>query len=280
VIQKIGVALSILALGAVLLGMGSQLALAAAPANDNIANATVLTTFPFTDQFNTEGATTEAGEPGDCGTPSHTVWYKFESGTASYVMTVSTAGSDYPASMGLYTGSPGSLEVRICVPPNTTMTFGTSPGETWYVQVSGQFLGGTTTGGGGAGFDFGNLVFNADAKQIVPITVSLSVNPTATVSRAGDTVVVSGTLTCSRTSSATVSVTVTQVFAGRLVATGGGSDQFECGTSPTGWTATVTDSSFVRFGPGNATFDASAYASDDHGDGADSTAGKLKLKRH
>jgi hypothetical protein len=281
VIQKSLASLAILALVVVTLGLTSRLAIAAIPTNDDITNATALTTFPFTDRINTAEATVEPDEPADCFPITHTVWYKFDSGGSSYVLSVNSAESDYATRIALYTGAPGSLQVRYCADAGG-VTLETAPGETWYMQVTGVPGGGTTGGttGGGSEAGSGNLVFYANATLIVPITVDLAVNPNATVNKSGTSVVVTGTIACSRTSPASVSITVTQIFAGRLVATAGGSsDLSECGPSVQSWSAVLENSGSVRFGPGVGTFDANAGASDDHGSGFASASGKLKLKR-
>ena len=51
-------------------------ALAAPPANDLLANATEITSLPFTDSVDITEATEGSGE-GGCGPPRHTVWYRF-----------------------------------------------------------------------------------------------------------------------------------------------------------------------------------------------------------
>src|SRR5438045_1625774 len=48
------------------------------PANDNFADAKVVTSVPFTMQEDVNGATTEAGEPPfSCTPPQGTVWFAF-----------------------------------------------------------------------------------------------------------------------------------------------------------------------------------------------------------
>src|SRR5690242_242291 len=69
----------------------------AAPANDNFANASVIssTSLPFSDVVNTADATTEIGEPTSCYfPPSQTVWYSFTPATA-IVLQVDMAGTTY-----------------------------------------------------------------------------------------------------------------------------------------------------------------------------------------
>lgn len=61
-------------------------AFAAAPANDNFANAMMITTLPFSDSFNTTEATAEQGESNQCNpTTYHSIWYAFTSATTMWV---------------------------------------------------------------------------------------------------------------------------------------------------------------------------------------------------
>jgi hypothetical protein len=65
--------------------------LASPPSNDNFANATVITSLPFTDTGDLAGTTTEPGEPQFCSTIAQTVWYTF---TPTSSVTVRTDLSD------------------------------------------------------------------------------------------------------------------------------------------------------------------------------------------
>ena len=126
----------------------------------------------------------------------------------------------------------------------------------------------------------GNLVFTVTTQQIVPIDMSITVDSRGSVNAAGDLVVVTGTITCSRAVSTQVGVNLTQVHARRLVAMGSGSsDPFNCGPTPQRWTATVYDGGSIRFGSGAATADAYASAGDDHGSGSTQLNGaNVRLK--
>ena len=277
-LRKSSAYLAILALAIITLGLTSRLAFAAAPTNDDIANATALTAFPFTDALSTAEATVEPNEPADCFPITHTVWYKFEAGSSHYIVTADTVGSDYPAQMAFYTGSPGSLQVRYCMPSNTIFTFEASPGETWFVQITGIPNGGTTTGGG-VNTDYGNLAFHANAYVIEPIDVSLTVNPGSSVNRTGTTAIVSGTISCSRSAAASVDVQLTQVFAGRLVAIGNGTTYLDCGATTRAWSVEVTAGGPIRLGPGNATAEVNGNADDGRGHGNAQAIANVHLKR-
>src|SRR5690606_14911491 len=129
------------------------------PANDNIANATEITTFPFsTSQNNQFLATMEATDPtpscsffGFAGV-SNTVWYRFTIVNAGTV-TLDTLGS-YPdhavggpsgdTVLAVYTGSPGSLTEVACnddyittpTTYNSRISMSVTAGTTYYVMVA------------------------------------------------------------------------------------------------------------------------------------------------
>src|SRR6185503_5925239 len=115
---------------------GGHVALAAAPSNDNFANATLVPTTGFVDMINTSEATLEATEPNYCYPISNSVWYKFTAGSSSYNVVFDTAGSDYPAYQTLYFASADGLQLVGCYGPSPIYLY-PSPGETWYVQVTG-----------------------------------------------------------------------------------------------------------------------------------------------
>lgn len=277
-IQKTLVVLAALALTIGTLGLSSYLSLAAAPNNDNIANATALPPSTFDEALNTAEATVEANEPSDCFTPTHSVWYKFDSGNDYYNLTADFTGTDYPWQTAYYTGTPDDLQLRMCFTDPTISNFSSVPGETWYIQISGRLGGGTT--GGTAISEYGNLVFHWSATRQVPIDVILTLKPQGSVNRAGDMVIIDGTVSCSRPGPIQVAVSLTQVFAGRLVATGeGSSDLIECDTNARPWSAAIANGGPIRFGPGIASADASAGICDEQGCGGAQVSERVRLKR-
>ena len=85
------------------IGMASMARGAAAPPNDNFANASVIAGFWGTTNADTTAATAEPGEPAHAGSPAaHSVWYKLvaiQDGT----MTVHTFGSTAGTRLAVYT---------------------------------------------------------------------------------------------------------------------------------------------------------------------------------
>src|SRR6185369_15112588 len=80
------------------------------PANDNFANAQVISGCSGSVNGSTFGATKEAGEPnhdpGDSTalTPNHSIWYQWQA-PSSGSTTITTAGSDFDTILAIYTGS-------------------------------------------------------------------------------------------------------------------------------------------------------------------------------
>ena len=137
----------VLALALMLVTLGTQrIALAAAPSNDNFANATTLPLGAFTDRVSVAEATTEPGDPYYCVAPSNTVWYTFTAGSDAYFLTADAIGSDYEPVLNFYKASPEGLQPQTCVAVAGTTVY-VGPGETWYIQVTGAPAGTTTTGG-------------------------------------------------------------------------------------------------------------------------------------
>jgi len=94
--------------------VGAPVQALAAPANDDIANATQITTLPFNDRVDTTSATPAVDDPTFCNGPgNNTVWYSL---TPSHdgVVTIDTFGSDYDTVLALYRGSRGSLQLLRC----------------------------------------------------------------------------------------------------------------------------------------------------------------------
>jgi hypothetical protein len=97
-----------------------RLALAAAPSNDNIANATAIPLASFTDRINTAEATVEAGELNGCGYAlTNTVWYRFSPGGRTYNVYPDTYGSDYATQLAVYlVTADGDVYTMSCAGPH------------------------------------------------------------------------------------------------------------------------------------------------------------------
>jgi len=111
----------------------------AAPANDEIANATVITALPFTDGplTTTTTATTAPDDP-SCVGNGPTVWYTFTPAT-DLSMIVHTFGSKYDTTVSVYTGTPGALTQLACNDDfqslQSRVAFSAVAGTTYYIMV-------------------------------------------------------------------------------------------------------------------------------------------------
>jgi hypothetical protein len=115
-----------------------QPASAAPPANDDIANATVVSSLPFTQSVSLDEATSESGEPSACTSASpspKTVWFKYSApGTTILMFSTVESRFGFFGTVAVYKGVPGSLEA---LEPCGSTIFHPQAGETYYVQVRG-----------------------------------------------------------------------------------------------------------------------------------------------
>jgi hypothetical protein len=135
------------------------------PPNDSAASpmwASVPDYLPFGSSFDTRGATTDAGEPLDCGNMGRTVWYALTSSVHATVA-FDTSGSDFDAAIAVYGQTeafspPGGSSQRIACGAgnNGRVQFEVQPNTTVYLQVGGV---------GGAG---GNLQVHGDCIPACP----------------------------------------------------------------------------------------------------------------
>ena len=120
-------------------------ALPARPSNDDFANATVLSGFPVSDSGSNELATRELGEPLHAGQYSDaSVWWSWTAPFAGTV-TITTAGSDFDTTLGVYVGSSvtnlayiaGNDDEDPGVIVTSAVTFDTIAGQTYRIAVDG-----------------------------------------------------------------------------------------------------------------------------------------------
>jgi hypothetical protein len=113
----------------------------AQPANDDCANATVITSFPFVDTVDTTTATAEGSDPADCGGGDNSVWYRIPAETAETLFWASTAGSVVSEfAVTQFTGNCGALTTISCRGlDNLVPEVGIAPrGQDVLVRVSGS----------------------------------------------------------------------------------------------------------------------------------------------
>jgi hypothetical protein len=142
------------------------LALAAPPPNDALANATVVTALPFTQQESTVDATGDPSGPSPSCAPGSTgksVWYRFMPSFSGQVR-ASTIGSSYDTVLAAFTTGP--VTERACNDDTPTeyqseFSLNVTSGTTYYLMV-------TAFGGDG-----GDLHFSLTSLSVAPLTVSI-----------------------------------------------------------------------------------------------------------
>jgi len=240
---------------------------AAAPSNDDIANASPITALPFSDALSTVDATTEAGDP-DCAGNGPTVWYAITLATDTRVG-ANTFGSDYDTTLSVYSGSPGALNLIVCNDDvggmQSQMVFDAAGGTTYYLMV-----GAFSSGPGG------NLTFFVDVAP-PPLEIHIQVNSSGRVVPKTGMVTLTGTITCSRQAFVDIFSSIQQ-RSGRATIGGFGFAQVDC-NGATSWSITIFGDN-GRFAGGRATFQAFAQAFDGaSGTSAeDSSSGTLTLR--
>lgn len=224
-------------------------ALVAAPANDDVASATVVGALPFSDTVDTSAATAAPGDL-DCSglEDTHTVWYMIAPATDTVLGLRTEPQFPGEVSTSVASGSPGSLTFLQCGFART-QTLHATAGTTYFIQLA------------SAGSDPGGVIrFSVD--QVEPITVSLKLATTGRIDETGITV--GGTLRCSRPllpgSEVVVQGTLTQGSAtGWLVPF---HSAVGCPTNPLRWETGVQVQAGTFVG-GKATLSATAFACDE-----------------
>jgi hypothetical protein len=124
-------------------------ALAAAPSNDDFADATVISSLPFSDTVDNSDATTEADEPGAiCFLPSQTVWYSFTPTVNTTIQADLAESSVTDSFFNVWRSAGpgfGGLSFLECAGPGMSATFTAQAGTTYYVQAWRLSGGGTLT---------------------------------------------------------------------------------------------------------------------------------------
>ncbi|MCA1839242.1 MAG: hypothetical protein LC723_02765, partial [Actinobacteria bacterium] len=110
----------------------------AEPTNDNIADATMITSLPFHDQLDVRNATKESNEPIPCkGSFNKTVWYTYTP-TADKIIALDALGGYSTAEMVYTRSSDGSMHPVNCNNGQGALSqsaFHAVAGQTYYIQA-------------------------------------------------------------------------------------------------------------------------------------------------
>jgi len=224
----------------------------AKPPNDLPSGAiAVVDSLPQTVSQTTTGATVGRKDDVGCGAggvDQATVWYTFTP-TADESVLVDASASSYEVGVNVFESVADPDHLVNC--SSGALIFDASAGTTYYLMFAD--IDGDATNGG-------TLTFTVDHAP-PPLGVTLTVNPTATLSGNGSVATISGTITCSGTADfAEVDGFLTQTL-GRFKVVGSGSTEPTCGPTPEAWSMDVTGET-GRFGGGNIDAQVSAFACD------------------
>jgi hypothetical protein len=230
----------------------------AAPAatNDDIANATVISSIPFTDNVDTTGAQADPSDPQDCYTTG-SVWYTFTP-SADIQLEANTFGSSYDTVLSVFSGAPGSLTSLDCNDDYyglaSRVTLSAVAGTTYY------FMAATCCGYGGSGG--GDLVFSVNELP-PPLEIDLTLNRSGSVSSKTGDATIGGTVTCNNDAYIDLYGDLTQSV-GRLKISGSFYTNISCTAGQaTPWTATIT-SSIGKYAGGKALANVDAFGCDNY----------------
>jgi len=214
-------------------------------AGDDFDSAIPISATPFSDTLDVSTATAAADDP-DCYGTHASVWYALTP-TVSGTATISTAGSDYDTALGVYTGSRGTLSQIGCDDNSdglsSQVSFQATVGTTYYVLVVAAH-----------GVLPGTLQLAASVTPPPPaLTVTMTYASPATVDEQTGTAVVNGTIKCSRSAKATVTVSIGQTLGNSPVRTGVGKTTVACTTKvATAFVVTVQSTSSPGLSDGPA----------------------------
>jgi hypothetical protein len=220
--------------------------LASPPPNDDFDQASAVSSVPYVDGLDLHLATAAADDPTDCFSGANTAWYKFTA-PASEKVGVSVNGG-FMTGVATYTGTRGSLTSLTCSPLGFGGggTFNAVKGTTYYVDV-GWFSFYPYTG--------------TEGIATIMIARSFALDPpsiNADALRTGNSVSISGTLSCNASGNALANVDVTQAR-GKNIAHGRATIFPTCSPAGDPWSATVVpDAGRFVSGPASVTVSAQA----------------------
>jgi hypothetical protein len=207
--------------------LAAPLAWAQAPPNDDFANATVISSLPFSETLDTSQATTEPTDAealAACHNPvssvSATVWYAYTPPEDQGVA-ISTSGSSYPTGVGVFTGGQGNLDALFCGVGGGT--FSAVAGETYHIVVA-------DIGGGNGG------TLNIAATEF---PFDFTVDRFGRFNARTGEATVTGTVTCPAGGSGFVDVSLTQRVGRTATVSGRGSADVSFDGTQQVWSATI-----------------------------------------
>jgi hypothetical protein len=256
-----------LVLGLALLGTLAAGSVWAQPPNDTFANATVISSVPFSDTLDTTQATTDSNDAevlAACGQAvpvAATVWYAFTPST-DQIVAIDSSGSTYTVGVGVVTGAPGSFSAVTCFIGSGT--FSAVAGQTYYIDVA-DISGGT----GGT--------LNISITAPTPPELQLSVDRFGQFDPRTGVATVTGTATCTAGASGGIFVSLSQQVGRIATISGFGSASLTCDGTDQPWSASVQPFS-GKFAGGQASVVADAFVCNPAGCASDNVLRTIVLR--
>jgi hypothetical protein len=204
----------------------------AQPANDDIANATPITSLPFDDSLNTTAATMAPDDP-DCFGNGPTVWYTFTPTEDVSLFVDAQTDTTYDSTLSVYTGTPGNLTQLTC--SDSSIVFEADAGTTYWFMVGSFFseFGGT-------------LVFRAEVTPPA-LELDIAVNATGVVDPKTGVARMSGTVRCNTESTIDfVGGSLQQRQGNKAISQGLGVPSFACTPPLASWSDTTSIGPFKK----------------------------------
>jgi len=246
-------------------------ALAAAPSNDDISNATVITNLPFHDVVPdvTQATFNPATDQSSCGGRDQSVWYQFTPTTSEPIAFDVNPSTDFLA-IDVFTGSPGALNFVGCGTggqdgnDGQSFEFNAAAGTTYWIMVS-----------SGCCISSGNI--DLSVYPAVPPQATISVDDSGAIDHGGNAAI-TGTLDCTGTvpSGLSVTGTVRQSVGHLNSVTANFTTTVACGTHLT-WAA-LAQPTAGKFTGGAVTVNVAVFGCNLVGCAQPSTTSMIKLK--
>jgi Family of unknown function (DUF6299) len=237
------------------------------PSNDTFANATVISSVPFSETLDTTQATTDALDAevlAACGVSipvGATVWYAYTP-PVDQLVSVSTVSSTYSTGVGVVTGAPGSFVAAAC--SFGSVSFFATAGQTYYIAVAD--IGGLTGG-----------TLSISVTAPTPPELDLSVDRFGRFDAGTGAATVTGTATCTSGAFGQVFLSLTQQVGRIATISGFGFADLTCDGTEQPWSVTVFPSTGL-FKGGQATVVADAFACNPAGCASDHVEQTIVLR--
>ncbi len=232
---------------------------AAAPSNDDITGATLISALPFTDAINTSEATFDESDPSDCNN-NGSVWYTFTPSVPMW-LDANTFGSSYDTTLAVYSSTSDGLTRVGCNDDTNGLSsqviFEASGGTTYYFLIG--FCCGTGNSGGGGELTFSVSEASPPPPPPPPFDYSLTISDSGSVNTRTGVATVRGSVTCNTNGWINLGGELRQNLGRTVTIRGNFYTNIDCTAgAPVSWSVTVTPQS-GKFAGGSAVVNANSW---------------------